>query len=144
LTGTTARWLQHRNGAGYKTNNRPSHRSSASTAAGQQHHYFGSPCNISEAAATDEVNFPAMPAVASPDFLATLNQYHPLLWRVCRLYCPDADDQQDLYQEIVLRLWEAWPSFQGRAKRSTWLYRVALNVAISARRQHERRPPPAA
>ena len=82
-------------------------------------------------------------AVASPDFVATLAQYHPLLRRVCRLYCPDADEQQDLYQEIVLRLWEAWPSFEGRARRSTWLYRIALNVAISARRQQYRRPPPA-
>ena len=80
-------------------------------------------------------------AVAAPDFIATLTQYQPLLRRVARLYCPDADAQQDLYQEIVLRLWEAWPSFADRAQRSTWLYRVALNVAISARRQQGRRPP---
>ena len=82
-------------------------------------------------------------AVTSPDFVATLAQYQPLLRRVAWLYCPDADEQQDLYQEIVLRLWEAWPSFEGRARRSTWLYRVALNVAISARRQQGRRPAPA-
>jgi len=82
-------------------------------------------------------------AVVSPDFVATLAQYQPLLRRVCRLYCPDVDDQHDLYQEIVLRLWKAWPSFEGRAKRSTWLYRIALNVAISARRQRQRRPQPA-
>ena len=85
-----------------------------------------------------------MPApVASPDFVAALAQYHSLLWRVARLYCPAAAEQQDLYQEIVLRLWEAWPSFDGRAKRSTWLYRVALNVAISARRRQGRRLAPA-
>ena len=81
-------------------------------------------------------------ADASPDFVATLALYHPLLRRVARLYCPAADEQQDLYQEIVLRLWESWYSFEGRAKRSTWLYRIALNVAISARRQQGRRPPP--
>lgn len=82
-------------------------------------------------------------AITSPDFVAVLAQYQPLLRRVARLYCPDADDQQDLYQEIGLRLWEAWPSFEGRSQRSTWLYRIALNVAISARRQQGRRPPPA-
>lgn len=82
-------------------------------------------------------------AVASPDFVVTLEQYQPLLRRVCRMYCPDQDEQQDLFQEIVLRLWEAWPSFEGRAKRSTWLYRIALNVAISARRQQGRRLAPA-
>ena len=46
-----------------------------------------------------------MPASASPDFSTTLAQYQPLLWRVYRLYCPDAEERQDLYQEIVLRLW---------------------------------------
>ncbi|MBD2715700.1 sigma-70 family RNA polymerase sigma factor [Microvirga sp. STR05] len=85
-----------------------------------------------------------MPAVPlTPDFLATLNQFQPLLRRVARMYCPDADDQQDLYQEIVLQLWRAWPQYQpGAAKISTWLYRVALNVAISNLRQRTRHPTP--
>ncbi|AIZ63337.1 hypothetical protein PK28_05845 [Hymenobacter sp. DG25B] len=81
-----------------------------------------------------------MSADASPDFLAVLNQYQPLLRRVTRVYGADADDQQDLYQEIVLQLWRAWPRFEGRAKVSTWLYRIALNVAISALRQRTRSP----
>ncbi|MBC6611671.1 sigma-70 family RNA polymerase sigma factor [Hymenobacter sp. BT507] len=79
---------------------------------------------------------------APPDFLVLLNEYQPLLRRVCRLYCPDADDRQDLYQEIVTQLWQAWPRYQPRpdVKVSTWLYRVALNVAISDLRQRTRRP----
>lgn len=81
-----------------------------------------------------------MPA-APPDFLVLLNEYQPLLRRICRLYCLDADDQQDLYQEIVAQLWRAWPRYQPRpdVKPSTWLYRVALNVAISDLRQRTRR-----
>jgi len=59
---------------------------------------------------------------------------------VCRLYCQDADDRQDLYQEIVLQLWRAYPRYEPRAKLSTWLYRVALNVAISDLRQRTRKP----
>ncbi|GAB3227990.1 sigma-70 family RNA polymerase sigma factor [Hymenobacter seoulensis] len=80
----------------------------------------------------------------SPDFVAALNQYQPLLQRVCRVYCPEPDDRQDLYQEIVLQLWRAWPSYEARAaaKISTWLYRIALNVAISDLRQRTRKPPP--
>ncbi|UOR03926.1 sigma-70 family RNA polymerase sigma factor [Hymenobacter aerilatus] len=79
---------------------------------------------------------------APPDFLVLLNEYQPLLRRVCRLYCVDADDRQDLYQEIVTQLWQAWPRYQPRpdVKLSTWLYRVALNVAISDLRQRTRRP----
>ncbi len=84
------------------------------------------------------------PAAPSTDFVAVVNEYQPLLRRVCRLYCVDADDRQDLFQEVVLQLWRAWPKYvpQAGAKLSTWLYRIALNVAISNLRQRTRRPQP--
>ncbi|MCB2408481.1 RNA polymerase sigma factor [Hymenobacter sp. BT178] len=78
----------------------------------------------------------------SSDFLAVLNANQGILHRMCRLYCQDADDRQDLYQEIVLQLWRAFPGYQPTAKISTWLYRIALNVAISNLRQRTRRPAP--
>ena len=83
-----------------------------------------------------------MSAVPSADFLAALHDYQPLIRRVARLYCQDADDRQDLFQEIVVQLWRAWPRYEPRpdAKLSTWLYRIALNVAISNLRQRTRRP----
>ncbi|QIX62534.1 sigma-70 family RNA polymerase sigma factor [Hymenobacter sp. BT18] len=86
-----------------------------------------------------------MSAAPMPEFLRLLNEYQPLLRRAARLYCPDADDRQDLYQEIVLQLWRAWPRYAARAdiKVSTWLYRVALNVAISDLRRRTRMPDPA-
>ena len=83
-------------------------------------------------------------ATPSADFVAALHEYQPLLRRVARLYCQDADDRQDLFQEMVLQLWRAWPRYvpQAGAKLSTWLYRIALNVAISNLRQRTRRPAP--
>ena len=83
-------------------------------------------------------------ATPSADFVAVLYEYQPLLRRVARLYCQDADDRQDLFQEMVLQLWRAWPRYvpQANAKLSTWLYRIALNVAISNLRQRTRRPQP--
>lgn len=87
---------------------------------------------------------PAVPPVAS-DFTALIGEYQPLLWRVARLYGPAAADRQDLYQDIVLQLWRAWPQYQpDAAKVSTWLYRVALNVAISDLRRRTRQPAAAA
>ncbi len=66
-----------------------------------------------------------------------------MLRRICRLYCPDADDQQDLFQEIVLQLWRAYPRYEPRgAKISTWMYRIGLNVAVSDLRQRTRKPAP--
>jgi RNA polymerase sigma-70 factor (ECF subfamily) len=83
-------------------------------------------------------------APLSADFLALIGDNQPLLLRVCRMYCPEAADRQDLYQDIVLQLWRAWPQYRpGAAKVSTWLYRVALNVAISDLRRRGRQPPPA-
>ncbi|MBU6122854.1 RNA polymerase sigma factor [Hymenobacter siberiensis] len=83
-------------------------------------------------------------ATPSADFVAVLYEYQPLLRRVARLYCQDTDDRQDLFQEIVLQLWRAWPRYvpQPNAKLSTWLYRIALNVAISNLRQRTRHPAP--
>ncbi len=81
-------------------------------------------------------------AIPLPDFVTVVNEHQALLRRVCRLYCADPTDREDLFQEIVLQLWRAWPRFEPRAKRSTWLYRIALNVAISDFRGRTRRPPP--
>ena len=50
-------------------------------------------------------------AAPSADFVAMLHEYQPLLRRVARLYCQDADDRQDLFQEIVLQLWRAYPRY---------------------------------
>jgi RNA polymerase sigma factor (sigma-70 family) len=83
-----------------------------------------------------------MSPAASTDFLAVVNANQGILHRVCRLYCQHPDDRQDLYQEVVLQLWRAYPSYQPTAKISTWLYRIALNVAISNLRQRTRRPAP--
>ncbi|MFD2786706.1 RNA polymerase sigma factor [Hymenobacter rubripertinctus] len=78
----------------------------------------------------------------TPEFLDLLAAHQPRLRRVARLYCPEADDRQDLYQDIMLQLWRAWPRYEARpeVQVGTWLYRVALNVAISDLRQRTRRP----
>lgn len=65
-----------------------------------------------------------------------------MLYKVCRLYCFSEDDRQDLFQEIVIQLWRSYPSFRGESKFSTWLYRIALNTAISNLRKQRRRPSP--
>ena len=94
------------------------------------------------------INFPKplpnMPPAPSADFVAVLHEHQALLRRVARLYCQDPDDRQDLFQEMVLQLWRAYPRYEARpeARLSTWLYRIALNVAISNLRQRTRRPAP--
>lgn len=60
-----------------------------------------------------------------------LEQHKKLLFRVAQVYCPDAASREDLVQEIVMQLWSAYPRFDGRCRVTTWMYRIALNVAIS-------------
>ena len=58
-----------------------------------------------------------------------------LIYKVCHIYAYTTADREDLFQEIVIQLWNAYPKFRGESKFSTWLYRVALNTAITGLRK---------
>jgi RNA polymerase sigma-70 factor, ECF subfamily len=73
-------------------------------------------------------------------FEEILKEHNGIIWKICRMYHQDVDDQKDLYQEIVLQLWKTLPGFRGDSKISTWIYRVALNMAISGFRKSKRQP----
>lgn len=68
---------------------------------------------------------------AEQEFLQLINQNQGIVRKVCHLYGRNDTDKEDLYQEIVIQLWKAFSSFRGEAKFSTWMYRIALNTAIS-------------
>ena|SRR6478735_1538271 len=77
---------------------------------------------------------------ATNDFLSLINQHQNIIHKVCNLYMHDGTDKEDLFQEITLQALNAYKSFRGDAKFSTWLYRVALNTAISFYRKEKRKP----
>lgn len=54
-----------------------------------------------------------------------------LIHKICKIYTDNAEDHEDLFQEITIQLWRSFPGFKGEAKFSTWMYRVALNTAIT-------------
>ncbi|MCK9488004.1 MAG: RNA polymerase sigma factor [Xanthomonadales bacterium] len=72
-------------------------------------------------------------------FLAALDRHKALLYKVVNAYCRRREDRSDLIQDMVLELWRAWPGYDARAAVSTWMYRIAVNVAISAFRGERRR-----
>jgi len=65
------------------------------------------------------------------EFQTLVDQHKKILYKVCNSYCRNKDDREDLAQEIVVQLWKSFGSFDDRTRFSTWMYRVALNVAIS-------------
>ena len=68
-------------------------------------------------------------------FLALINQHRGIIFKISRLYRDSQEDREDLFQEIVFQLWKSFPAFKGNASTGTWLYRIALNTAISSFRK---------
>lgn len=78
-----------------------------------------------------------MPPEQDP-FLQLIQDNKALIFKICHAYCPVPADREDLVQEVVLTLWKGRARFQPDHKFSTWLYRVALNVAISYYRKKKK------
>lgn len=72
------------------------------------------------------------------DFSKLVKENQGLIIKVARMYTNTPDDQQDLFQEIVLQLWRSYDTFKGNSKISTCMYRVALNTAITLFRKTTR------
>ncbi|CAM3865365.1 RNA polymerase subunit sigma-70 [Flavobacterium branchiophilum NBRC 15030 = ATCC 35035] len=68
-------------------------------------------------------------------FITQLKANQNIIHKICRLYTRGEDAHNDLFQEITIQLWKAFPKFRGDSKFSTWAYRVALNTAISLYRK---------
>jgi RNA polymerase sigma factor (sigma-70 family) len=69
-----------------------------------------------------------------------IEQSKGMLFKICKIYHDDPEDQDDLLQEITLQLWVVFDSFRGESKISSWMYRVALNTAIVFFKKQKRRP----
>lgn len=76
---------------------------------------------------------PATPAESK--FLSLLEINQAILHKVCRMYARTEEARRDLFQDIAAQMWKAWPNFRRDSKVSTWMYRIALNVAISGLRR---------
>lgn len=72
------------------------------------------------------------------EFTTLIQQHERLIYKVCNIYTSEPEDRKDLFQEIVLQVWKAYPRFEANARISTWMYRVALNTAISYRRKQHK------
>ncbi len=72
-------------------------------------------------------------------FLQLISENQGILHKICRLYRDTSEDREDLFQEMVFQLWRAMGSFRSDAKPSTFIYRVALNTAITSFRKATKR-----
>lgn len=72
------------------------------------------------------------------EFEAFVREHRRIIGKICYLYAMDQDDFDDLYQEILINLWQGLGKFEGRAKVSSWVYQVGLNTCISYYRRNRR------
>lgn len=72
------------------------------------------------------------------DFSSIAERFHPLLYKTGRSFTDSDNDFQDLYQEMLIQLWQAIPRFKNQSALSTYVYRVVLNTAMTYRRQNKK------
>ena len=72
-------------------------------------------------------------------FLNLVLEHRKIIYKICHAYCRDPEDKKDLEQEIILQLWHSADKYDDQYKASTWIYRIALNVAISFLRRETSR-----
>ena len=74
------------------------------------------------------------------EFVELIKKHEAILQKICNIYFYRSPDKEDYYQEILIRLWKAYPGFRNQSKFSTWLYRVALNASIDIIRKQSLKP----
>ena len=71
------------------------------------------------------------------EFTKLITQYQAIVHKICNIYFWDKPFKEDYFQEIIIELWKAFPSFKNKSKFSTWMYRVALNTSIDIIRKEK-------
>ena len=81
-----------------------------------------------------------MEQTVEQEFITVIRSYERVIYKVCYLYTTPSAPLSDLYQDVVLNLWKAFPKFRKECKISTWIYRIALNTCISFIRKEKNVP----
>ena len=71
-------------------------------------------------------------------FAQTVAEHKSTIYTVCYMFSKDADEVNDLFQEVLVNLWKGFDNFEHRSDIKTWIYRVALNTCISVDRKRRR------
>jgi RNA polymerase sigma-70 factor (ECF subfamily) len=81
-----------------------------------------------------------MPEKTEQGFLEIVRRHERLIGKLVRVYAVSPEDRKDLFQEILYQLWRSYGSFRGESSWTTWIYRVALNTAITSFRRVQKHP----
>lgn len=73
------------------------------------------------------------------NFISLIDRHKGIIYKISDMYTRNSEDRKDLEQEVIIQLWKSFDNYDDQYKWSTWMYRIALNVAISWYRKETRR-----
>ncbi len=73
-------------------------------------------------------------------FTQVVREHKSTIYSVCYMFSKDQDEVDDLFQEVLIKLWQGFEKFEGRSSLRTWVYKVSLNTCISIDRKKKSRP----
>ena len=71
-------------------------------------------------------------------FTQMIKEHKSTIYTVCFMFSKDSDEVNDLFQEVLINLWQGFASFEGKSKIGTWIWRVSFNTCISQERKKKR------
>lgn len=71
-------------------------------------------------------------------FTQTVQEHKRMIYTVCYMFSQDSDQVNDLFQEILIKIWNGWDSFKGNSDIKTWIYRISLNTCINYDKKQKR------
>jgi len=79
-----------------------------------------------------------MTEIDEKEFLTIIEANKDRIYRICRAYCVPPVDAQDLFQEVIVEIWQSLANFKGRSNIKTWIYRITLNVCFRSNKTQKR------
>ena len=73
------------------------------------------------------------------EFAQIVREHKTTIYTVCYMFSKDKEEVEDLFQDILIALWQGLDSFRGESNIRSWIYRISLNTCISAERKRRRR-----
>ena len=75
------------------------------------------------------------------EFEKLVKEHKNTIYTVCFMFSKDSEEVNDLFQEVLINLWNGLPGFKGQSSMGTWIWRISLNTCISFERKKKKNPP---
>ena len=72
------------------------------------------------------------------EFEQLVKKHKNTIYTVCFMFSKDSEEVNDLFQEVLINIWQGLPSFKGPSKMETWIWRISLNTCISCERKKKK------